>query len=181
MMDMLKAIQPKSDQLNADDLIAGPRVITVTEVQITGGEQPISVFYQGDDGKPWKPCKSMARVMVKAWGADAKEYAGRSIEVYNEPSVKWAGQAVGGIRIAAMSHIDKPLTMNLTASRGKRAKFTVQVLQPQPAGLESQLIADINNCATMEELRELWEKLPKELKASLAAHKEQAKNKLENK
>ena len=179
-MDIMKAIQPKSDQLNADDLIAGPKVITVTEVQIVAGEQPISVFYQGDDGKPWKPCKSMGRIMVKAWGPDANQYAGRSLELYNDPGVKWAGQAVGGIRISAMTHIDGPLTMNLTASRGKRAKFTVQPLQ-QPQTLEDTIRAQIASCETKEQLRELWDKLPPAIKEILVAEKDNAKQRLENK
>ena len=36
-MDMREAIVPKSDQLNADDLIAGPMTVKVTGVAIKGG------------------------------------------------------------------------------------------------------------------------------------------------
>ncbi len=37
-------------------------------------------------------------------------------------------ERVGGIEVAAMSHLDKPLTVALTATRGKRKNFTVQPL-----------------------------------------------------
>ena len=77
---MASAIIPKSDQLNSDDLISGPITITITGVSIRGGqEQPVAISYAGDNGKPYKPCKSMSRCLVFAWGPDAKEYVGRSL------------------------------------------------------------------------------------------------------
>jgi hypothetical protein len=127
-VDMGNFIAPKSDQLNADDLLAGPRTITVTSVSANEGsaEQPISIGFEGDNSKPYKPCKSMRRVMVHVWGADAKHYAGRSMTLFCEPSVQFGGMKVGGIRISHMSHIDKPTTMALTATRARRVPFTVQ-------------------------------------------------------
>ena len=132
---MSTVIVPKSDQLNADSLIAGPLTITIRDVQIRPGtEQPVSIFYDGDDNKPWKCCKSMARVMVSAWGPDAKQYVGRSVTLYRDASVKWGGMEVGGIRISHMSHIDTTMTMALTATKGSRKPFTVRPIQsaPQP-------------------------------------------------
>lgn len=121
MSDMTPIIQPKSDQLNADDLIAGPRVITITGVCVTpGAEQPCHVNFEGDGGKPWKPCKTMGRVLVRAWGSDSAQYVGKSLKIFCDPDVTWAGMKVGGIRIAALSHIDAPFEMALTATRGKR-------------------------------------------------------------
>ncbi len=136
MNDMSVAIIPKSDQLNADDLIAGPITIKVTEVTIRAGEQPVSIHYEGDNGKPYKSCKSMNRVLVMAWGADAKNYIGRSMTLYRDPSVKWAGQDVGGIRISHLSHLDGQFTMALTATKGSRKPFTVKPLvadEPAPS------------------------------------------------
>ena len=129
MSDMGSVIIPKSDQLNADDLITGPLTITVTGVTIRSGqEQPISIHFEGDNGKPYKACKSMCRVMVNAWGADSKKYVGRSMTLYRDPSVKWAGMEVGGIRISHMSDIDSTLTMALTATKQSRKPFTVKPL-----------------------------------------------------
>lgn len=131
MVDMANTIQPKSDQINADDLIGGPRTITVTRVTGNEGnaEQPVNVFFEGDEGKPFRPCKSMRRVMVKIWGADASKYAGQSMTIYRDPKVKWGGMEVGGIRISHMTGIDQPETMALTATRASRKPYTVQPLE----------------------------------------------------
>ncbi len=130
MTDMTPSIVPKSDQLNSDDLIAGPMTIKITEVTIRGGqEQPVSIHFEGDNGKPYKSCKSMNRVLVAAWGPDAKVYTGRSMTLYRDPSVKWAGMEVGGIRISHLSHIDAPMTMALTATKGSRKPYTVHPLK----------------------------------------------------
>ena len=127
-MDMTPTIVPKSDQLNSDDLIAGPITIKITRVTIKTGEQPVSIYYEGDNGKPYKCCKSMARIMVSAWGADASKYVGRSLTLYRDASVKWGGMEVGGIRISHMSDIDSAMTMALTVTRANKKPFTVKPL-----------------------------------------------------
>ncbi len=128
MNDMSPVIVPKSDQINADDLIGGPMTITIREVQIKGGqEQPVSIYFDGSD-KAFRPCKSMSRVMVAGWGPDANAYKGRSLTLYRDPSVKWGGMEVGGIRISHMSHIDRAMTMALTATKGSRKPYTVNPL-----------------------------------------------------
>lgn len=134
MTDLSKTIEPKSDQMNADDLISGPRTITITGVKGSGDpQQPISINFEGDNGKPYKPCKSMRRVMVAAWGADGHGYTGRSMTLYCDPKVKFGGIEVGGIRISHMTDLSEPkITMALTASRAKRAAFVVQRLDGAP-------------------------------------------------
>lgn len=129
MNDMTQVIIPKSDQLNSDDLIGGPRTIKITGVEIRPGtEQPVSIRFEGDNGKPWKTCKSMNRVLVAVWGPDAKNYVGRSVTIYRDASVKWGGMEVGGIRISHMSHIDEAQTFALTMTKGSRKPFTVRPL-----------------------------------------------------
>lgn len=161
MNDMTQAIVPKSDQLNSDDLIAGPITIKISDVKIRGGqEQPVSIHYEGDNGKPYKPCKSMSRVLVATWGADAKQYIGRSLTLYRDPSVKWAGMDVGGIRISHMSGIESAMTMALTATKVSRKPFTVRPLvidQPEP---EIDWKGQIEAAQTIKELGELWAKIP---------------------
>ena len=125
--DMSSVIIAKSDQLNSDDLISGPITVTITSVAIRPGtEQPVSVFFDGDGGKPYKCCKSMARVMVHCWGPDANKYVGHSMTLYRDPKVLWGGMAVGGIRISHMSHLDGAVTIALTATKGSKKLFTVQ-------------------------------------------------------
>lgn len=157
--DMAAAIVPKSDQLNADDLIAGPRTITVREVKVTPGkEQPVSISFEGDDGKPYKPCKSMARVLVQCWGPDAKQYAGRSMTLYRDPTVKWAGMEVGGIRISHLSGISSDMTFALTASKGSRKPYTVKVLRDAPAGKNAD-VPDLRKAEDIAEINGLCSKL----------------------
>ena len=139
MSDMSVAIVAKSDQLNNDDLLTGPITIKVTSVKIKSGDQPVTVSYEGDGGKPYKPCKSMSRVMVHVWGRDSAAYIGRSMTLYSDPKVTWGGMEVGGIRISAISGIDQPLTMSLTETKGKKKPFTVRPLViQQPAEPEPE-------------------------------------------
>jgi hypothetical protein len=133
--DLSATVAPKSDQINADDLIAGPRTIRVTRVTGNEGnpEQPVNIFFEGDMGKPYRPCKSMRRVLIAVWGADGNAYAGRSMTLYRDPAVTFGGMQVGGIRISHMSGIDKPMTMALTASKANRKPYTVKPLSDAPA------------------------------------------------
>ena len=172
MSDMGAVIIPKSDQLNSDDLIAGPITVKITGVSIKGGaEQPIAISFDGDDGKPYKPCKSMCRVMVTAWGADSKKYTGRSMTLYREPTVKWAGMEVGGIRISHMSDIDSALTMALTATRGSRKPFTVHPIKSDAPDWRKEL----TEAATADALAKVWARIPKSQQAQYAAEKDALK------
>lgn len=129
MNDMNVAIIPKSDQISADDMIAGPMTIKVTDVKILAGqEQPVSIAFAGSD-RVYRPCKSMSRVLVAAWGPDAKAYVGRSLTLYRDPTVLWGGMAVGGIRISHMSDLQQDMAIMLTMSKQKRAPHRVQVMK----------------------------------------------------
>lgn len=128
-MDMSAFVMPKSDQLNADDLIGGPRTVKITKVVGTGNaEQPVAVFFEGDNNRPYKPGKSMRRVMVAAWDRDASQYVGRSMTLYCDPTVAFGGMQVGGIRISHMSDIDRDMTLLLTTTKSKRKPFEVKRL-----------------------------------------------------
>lgn len=133
MIDIGATIKPKSDQLNADDLIAGPRTITITSIKLVAEDQPVVINFHGDEGKPYKPCKSMRRVLVRAWGADGSMYAGRSLTLYLDETVKFGGSAVGGIRISEMSDIPSAISMALTATRGTKKGFTVKPMKTAAA------------------------------------------------
>lgn len=135
---MLDTIVPKSDQLNADDLIAGPRTIKITKALLTGEEQPVALRFEGDDNKPYKPGKSMRRVLVHIWGPDAGLYAGRSMTIYRDDKVVFGGVAVGGVRISHMSHMDREVTIALTATRANRRPFTVKPLRTEQAARQTQ-------------------------------------------
>jgi hypothetical protein len=159
--DMSAVIVPKSDQINADDFIAGPRTITVTAVSIRPGtEQPVSISYEGDGNKPFKPSKGMCRIMVALWGPDANAYVGRSMTLYRDPGVKWGGLEVGGIRISHMSHIEGPHTLALTLTKGNKKPHTVKPLvveqkADKPAEGTRALVARIEAVADMGALQAL--------------------------
>lgn len=127
-MDMTETIAPKSDQLNADDLISGPVTVTIKEVRKGNPEQPVDVILVEFPGRAYRPSKSMRRVMVTAWGPEASAYTGHKLTLVRNPEITFGRDKVGGIEIAAMSHIDKPLTVALTTTRSKRKNFTVQPL-----------------------------------------------------
>lgn len=130
--DMRPVIVPKSDQLNAEDLMGGDRTITITEARVNPGtEQPVIVNYEGDNGRPYKPCKTMCRLMVKFWGPDSANYTGKRLTLYYDPEVRWGNVKVGGIRISHMSDIDRVQKVALTETRGKRKEHVVKPLGPQ--------------------------------------------------
>lgn len=128
-MDLSQAIVARSDQQNADDYIAGPKTFQIESVSQGSQDQPVHINLVGEQGKPWKPSKTMLRVLTSAWGTDGDTYAGRWVTLFRDPEIKWAGEAVGGISVAALSHIDKAFTLKLTVSRGKRKPITVQKLE----------------------------------------------------
>lgn len=170
MVDMSHFIAPKSDQINADDLLAGPVTITISRVRASEGtpEQPVEIHIEGSV-KPYKPCKSMRRAMVVLWGADTSQYTGRSMTLYRDPKVLWGGMEVGGIRISHMSHIERDSQIALTASKTKRAMFVVKKLaaptrEPEPEPdtnipTPEQAIEMITSAATMNELGAVWKTL----------------------
>lgn len=132
-MDLSKAIEAKSDQMNAID-VTTPEVVTIAEVRPGDKDQPVWIVTAEHPGKPWKPSKTGLRMLVTAWGTtDGNQYVGRRVELFNDPSVTWAGEAVGGIRVSAVSHIDKPVKVSLPVSRGKRKSYTIKPLPDAPA------------------------------------------------
>ena len=119
----------KVDRVTGDNLIAGPRTITVTAVKmLSSEEQPVGISYEGDDGKPYKPCKSMLRVLARAWGLDPFQWVGKSMALFLDEKVRFGGAEVGGIRISHLSHIEKSITMALTATRATKKAYTVQAM-----------------------------------------------------
>jgi hypothetical protein len=129
-MDLTEAIAPKSDQMNAEDLLGGPRTFTITDVRRGSSEQPVWI-YLAEHPQPWKPAKTVLRLMVLAWGPDSDAYIGKRVTLYRDDSVRWAGKAIGGIRLSHMSGIRKPLTAMLPPSKGTRQEYTVE---PIPDG-----------------------------------------------
>lgn len=126
-------IAAKSDQLNADDLVGGPLVATITRVTRGQPDQPWNVHLDRWP-HPWRPSKGQRRLIVELFGPQSQAWIGRTIRLYREPSVTWGGQAVGGIRLSGASGLDAPRTCLVTVARGKKAPQLVEPIDaPRPA------------------------------------------------
>lgn len=132
-MDLTNTIIPKGDQTNADDLIAGPRTIKIVSVEAGSKEQPVTINYEGDDGRPYRPSKGMRRVLVSIWGKESSAYIGRRLTLYCDPTVTFGPDKTGGIRISHASDIKEPVEIALTVKRGKRKPFIVEPMAAEQA------------------------------------------------
>lgn len=161
-MDIRATIEPKSDQLNYDDLIGATKTITVTAVTAGTRDQPVNVHYDGENGRPYKPCKSMRRLLVACWGDDGRDWVGKSMTLFGDPDVVFGGVKVGGIRISHVSDIERDLSIALTASKGKRKQYTVSKLDIKPAD-NSELIntikTSIANCCKIAGIDKMIERI----------------------
>lgn len=148
-MDVSNAIQSKSDQLNAIDLAGGPVTVRIVDVKQGNAEQPVNIITDVfGPGRPFKPSKTVLRVLVAGWNTtDTTTWVGQSLTLYRDPAVKWAGEAIGGIRVSAMTGLDKPLVIALPTSKGKTAKSTVTPLEVTPVDYRDWLAA-LNEAAS---------------------------------
>jgi hypothetical protein len=92
----------------------------------------------------------MRKVLIFAWGQDGNAWAGRSMTLYCDPTVKFGGDEVGGIRISHISDIERDLQVSLTATRGKKVLHTIRMLSSPLVGV----LADITGSPTVEALKD---------------------------
>ena len=162
-MDITPSIAAKSDQWNADDLIGTSQTVTIDHWTKGSDEQPNNLHLVETPERAYRPSKSMARVIVQAWGKESDNYAGKRLTLARDPEIKFRGQKVGGVIITQMSGITKPLVIALTAKRGSKVPFTVKPLTepaPQPSGNSGQLPEPTREqvavCTDLDELRTMW-------------------------
>lgn len=129
-MDISETLAPTSDQLDAVDLLGGPRTFTVTDVTQGNAEQPVNV-HLAEFPRVWRPGKSMRRVLAACWGTDASQWTGRRVTLYCDESVRFGNDVVGGTRISHLSHLTEAKKVPLLVKRGKSATFIVQPLPEQ--------------------------------------------------
>ena len=169
-MNLASTIAPKSDQLNADDLLAGPRTIRIAAVESGASpEQPVSVRFDGDNGRPYKPGNSMRRVLVAMWGSEGAAYIGRRLTIYCDKTITFGPDTTGGIRISHASDISAPVEIALTVKRGKRKPFRVEPLAPLSL---AELIANGESAARegTDKLKGWWVKLTESERATLGGN-----------
>lgn len=127
-MDLSRTIIPKSDQINFEDVQTTPITAVIKSVREGTRDQPVFIDLIGYDGRPYKPSKSMRRVLIGGWGNNGHDWVGKSLTIIGDPSVKFGGVAVGGIKVYAMSDIESDFSMMLSVSRGKRSEHRVKKL-----------------------------------------------------
>lgn len=152
-MDISDTIAPTSDQLDAVDLLSGPRTFTIESVSKGNAEQPVQI-HLAEFPRVWRPGKSMRRVLVAAWGPDASAYVGRRVTLYCDTEVKFGGDRVGGTRISHMTDLkgNKLLSVPLLISRGKSAMFTVEPLTEPSEPTAEQVAASTD----IDALKGMW-------------------------
>lgn len=133
-INLATTIAPKSDQLNADDLVAGRLTTRVVDIEQKDSEtQPIWIYLESHPGRPWRPCLTQRRLLVKCWGPGTnKSYVGRTVELMCDPKVIYAGAAVGGVRVYALSHIEKDEWVAVSESKNKRTQYLVRKIDALP-------------------------------------------------
>ena len=176
-MDITEALAPKSDQLDAVELVS-PRTFTIG----TGS----NVGRRDDDGQPvvnirlvefprvWRPSKGMLDAIVAVWGTDAKEWVGRQVTLYNDRDVTFGKDKVGGIRISHMSGIDKPTTVQIRG-RGRGARklpWRIEPIATQPEPTEVEVAA----CTDLDTLRDMHRRSGDERRTQILARVEEIKN-----
>ena len=126
--DISSTLTAKSDQLNADDLIGGPIVVRIEDISAGDEDQPVIITISGGH-QPWKPGKTARRCLAACWGVHARKWIGQTVELYRDASVMFGGEKVGGIRVRAVTGIDKPVEVMLAKTRGKKAQHRIDVLR----------------------------------------------------
>lgn len=155
-MDMTASIAPKSDQLDADDLLAGPVTVTITEVRKgPSAEQPFN-FLLAEFERPWRPCKTVRKLIVAAWGPETTVYHGRRLTLVRDPNVTWAGEAVGGIRVSHMSNMKDGKPMRVSVQETSRTKASI-VIQPLPDAPPPQdYSSQVATATSKDDLNTVW-------------------------
>ena len=167
-MNLSQATLARSDQLNADDLVGGPRTFTVKEVRRGDNEQPVAIVLEEfPPGRPFKPSKTVLRILSHVWGEETDDWPERPrFTLYRDAKVKWAGVEIGGIRVSHMSHIDKPVKIALAESKGKK---TLHVVEPLPADAPAAAPVAEETVAALASLRAEWKTADPERKAAIEA------------
>lgn len=153
-MDISDTLAPNGEQLDAIELAGGPRIFTIASVSKGSAEQPVNVHLV-DFPRPWRPGKSMRRVLASCWGTDASVWVGRRVELFLDPEVTFGKDKPGGTRISRLSHIDGPKKTPLLVTRGKTAIFTVDPLAEDPNAARLAALRAEHATATPERQAEI--------------------------
>lgn len=132
MPDITDTLKADSTQLNAIDFPPGTsRTYTVESVRVvpSAKDRPVNIRLAEDpDGREFRPSKGMRRILAACWGPDSDTWVGRRFTVYADPSVRYAGKSIGGLKVSHVSHIDVAKKLPLRESESVTTIHTVQPL-----------------------------------------------------
>lgn len=139
MTDIAHTLLAKSDQLNAADIMGTEKILTITGVDVKqSGDQPVVIHYADEQGRPWKPCLTVRRILSQLWTTESEKWVGQSVAVHRDPTVKWAGEPHGGIRPHAATGLDATVIVKLKEERGGKPKaFEIKPLRLSGDGPKS--------------------------------------------
>ena len=165
----------KSDQLNKLDLMCGPLTILITGAEVIGTGDDIKgvIHFKGDNGKPYKPSKTMARIMSWKWGDDESKFIGESMTLFRNPDTRFGKKTTGGIEISHMTGMSDD--DRFLVSGGQRGMVSVKIehlifkSEKTPEEIEadklsranvwsSQAKTEINEITTLDDLHAWHEK-----------------------
>lgn len=128
--DLQRATQAKSDQLNSCDILGGSLVAKIVDVKSGSSEQPVIIVIDSWS-QPWKPSKTSLRVLCACWGNEPQHWIGRTAVLFCDETVKFGGEAIGGIRTSHLSHISGTKKVAVNTTRGKKGIQTIEPYYPQ--------------------------------------------------
>ncbi len=172
-MDLTKALAPKTDQIDATDLIGKPpQVFTITAVTENGSEladqQPVNIRLE-ETNLFYRPSKGMLRVLADNWGTNVQEWVGRRLELYGDPDVYFGREKRGGTRISRLSHISGKKSTLINPRGGRGGYWEVKPLPDAAPTPTEPTEAEVAACTDKAELTAMWHRSGKERRAQIEA------------
>ena len=179
-MDLTKALAPKTDQIDATDLIGKPpQIFTIAAVSENGSEladqQPVNIRLE-ETHLFYRPSKGMLRVLADNWGKNVQEWVGRKLELYGDPDVYFGREKRGGTRIKRLSHITKSKSTLINPRGGKGGYWTVDPLPTALATPPEPTEAEVAACVEVDQLKAMWRTSGPERRAQIEARVEALNN-----
>jgi len=128
--ELIQAVEAKSDQVDADNLIGGITMdVTIKAVQRgPSNEQPVQLLLNETD-KFYRPSKTFRRALIGCFGDDPANWVGQRIRLVRNPDTTFGGVKVGGIEVSHAS-IAAPIVLMLSTKRGKKTAVSIDVIPP---------------------------------------------------
>lgn len=151
----------KSDQMNYEDFISGPQAFIITKLgrKMDKGEPRLMVYLSGREKTPWIPSKGMVKCLsnISGWGPNLKDWIGRSITLFGEPTVMFGGKELGGIRVSHISHIEEQYVTKISERRGVRTDYLIKPMRelsadPYPQAKFDQALPTIKSKLASREI-----------------------------